>query len=244
MMRKETIRISERDFMFVVAGQIYEQSPNRQPRKAEIIMLKVRDAFRKEAYNDNEFYTVNIQRDELYEWIKRKLFSIQEFRELNLTQEEFERGVSVDDELRPRYSITTAFDVHNLESWRKDFVDLDAFVQNVYGRIQLIIESEEDCFLCIHQDREKRSTLDSGNSDICKMCSVNRNLKDCYEGERNPRGKYTFACRYNCFKNRYICCEECDEKGSCKCRCDGKSEDCGNAINKKKDYSEMVDKDE
>ena len=56
-MRKETIRISERNLMFVVGGQLFDQAPNRYPRKVETIMQKLRDAFREEAYNDNEYYT-------------------------------------------------------------------------------------------------------------------------------------------------------------------------------------------
>lgn len=229
-MRKETIRISERDLMFVVAGQLFDQAPNRQPRKAEIIMHKLRDAFRSEANNDNEYYTVTIEPDNLYNWLKDKLFSILEFQELNLTQQEYENGVSVDDDSRPEFAFTTRYDVYDSESWRNDFVDLDAFIRNVCGRLYLIMESDDDCFRCIHQYKNWGSTLDCGESDVCKECSVNPNLKNHYESCREPRGKYTFACKYDCFKNRYICCEECDDREECDRRCNGKSADCGNAI--------------
>lgn len=232
-MRKETIKISERDLMFVVGGQLFDQAPNRQPRKAEIIMQKLRDVFRSEAYNNNEYYTVTIETDNLYNWLKDKLFSIPEFRELNLTQEEYEKGVSVDDERRPKFAFTSRYDVYDSESWRKDFIDLDAFVQNVHRRLTNIIDTEEDCFCCIHQDKSCKSTLDCGKSDFCKECSVNPNIKNHYEESRKPRGKYTFACRYDCFKSQYICCEECDEKEECNNRCDSISADCGNAINRR-----------
>lgn len=231
-MRKETISVSERDLMFVVAGQLFEQAPNRQPRKAEIIMRKLRDAFRSEAYNNNEYYTVSIESDNLYNWLRYKLFSIPEFNELNLTQEEYENGVSVDDENRPKFAFTTRYDVYDSESWKRDFIDLYAFVQNVHRMLLNIIDIEEDCFCCIHQGKDIKSTLDCGKTDLCKECTVNPNLKNHYEGRRQPRGKYTFACKYNCFKNRYICCEECDEKEACYHRCDGESADCGNAINR------------
>ncbi|MGE9941094.1 hypothetical protein ACQRBH_05925 [Bariatricus sp. SGI.161] len=230
-MRNKTIMISERQLMFVVAGQLFDQAPNRQPRKAETIMQKLRDAFRSESYNDNEFYTVHVEQEDLYEWIKDKLFSIQEFQELNLTQEEYDKGISVDDESRPKYCFTTRYDVYDSESWKRDFIDLDAFVQNVHRMLLNIIDIEEDCFCCIHQDKTVEPTLDCGKSDLCKECSVNPNLKNHYEGCRQPRGKYTFACKYNCFKNRYICCEECDEKDNCIHRCDAESKSCGNAMN-------------
>ena len=231
-MRKDTIRISERNLMFVVAGQLFDQAPNRQPRKAEIIMQKLRDAFRSEAYNDNEYYTVIIEPDNLYGWMKDKLFSIPEFQELNLTQEEYEKGISADDESRPKYCFTTRYDVYDSESWKSDFIDLDAFVQNVHRMLLVLIDTEEDCFGCIRQNKDCVSTLDCGKSDFCKGCSVNPNLENHYEGCRQPRGKFTFACKYNCFKHRYICCEECDEKESCMNKCDGDSEDCGNALYK------------
>lgn len=232
-MRKETIRISERDLMFVVGGQLFDQAPNRQPRKAETIMQKLRDAFRSEAYNDNEFYTVLVEKDALYNWMKDKLFSIPEFQELNLTQIEFEKGISVDDESRPKYCFTTRYDVYDSESWKSDFIDLDAFVRNVHRRLVNIIDTEEDCFCCIHQDKSCKSALDCGNSDLCKECLVNPNLKNHYECSRYPKGKYTFACKYDCFKNRYICCEECDDKDSCSHKCDADSDLCGNVINRK-----------
>ena len=65
-MRKETIRVSETDLMFVIAGQLFDQAPNRQPRKSEIIMQKVRDSFRKIADNHNERYTFCVEKDKLY----------------------------------------------------------------------------------------------------------------------------------------------------------------------------------
>lgn len=52
-MRKETICISERNLMFVVAGQLYDQAPDRQPRKVEEIMKGVRFHFRNDARCDN-----------------------------------------------------------------------------------------------------------------------------------------------------------------------------------------------
>ena len=157
-MRKETIRVSERDLMFVVGGQLFDQAPNRYPRKVETIMQKLRDVFRSEAYNDNEYYTVTIEPDNLYDWLKDKLFSIPEFQELNLTQEEYEKGVSVDDEGRPEFTFTTRYDVYDSESWRKDFIDLDAFVRNAYNRLFIVMESGEDCF-CVSTKTKLRNLL-------------------------------------------------------------------------------------
>ena len=44
-MRKETIVLYERDFAYCLAGQLFEQAPNRKPRKAEVIMQKALESF-------------------------------------------------------------------------------------------------------------------------------------------------------------------------------------------------------
>lgn len=64
-MRKQTVSISETNLIFTVAGQLYSQAPNRQPRKADIIMQKFRDAFREIAVSCNEeyfFYISNMKK--------------------------------------------------------------------------------------------------------------------------------------------------------------------------------------
>ena len=58
-MRKEVFCLYERDLMKTVGGQLFDQAPNREPRKAETIMRKLRDSFREKAYNDNEWYSWN-----------------------------------------------------------------------------------------------------------------------------------------------------------------------------------------
>lgn len=234
-MRKETICISERNLMFVVAGQLYDQAPNRQPRKADEIMRGVRSNFRNDARcsNDNEWHYVYVEKDKTYEFVKSMLTSISAFQELNLTQNEFEAGIAVDDENRGKYKITTSYDKNDADSWKDDFIDLDAFIRNVDSRLHDIIDIESDCFLCIHQDKSSKSTLDCGSGDKCKTCCVNPNLTNNFDGGRKPKGEYTFSCKYDCPKGKYICCEECEDNSTCGSVCDSHSADCGLAINKK-----------
>lgn len=234
-MRKETICISERNLMFTVAGQLYDQAPNRQPRKIDEIMRGVQSNFRNDVRcnNNNEWYSINVEKDKTYEFVKSMLESISAFQELNLTQNEFEAGIAVDDENRGKWKVTTSYDKNDADSWRNDFIDLDAFIRNVDMRLLNIIDIESDCFLCIHQDKESKSTLDCGSNEKCKSCCINPNLTNNYEGGRQPKGEYTFACKYDCPKSRYICCEECEDKGTCSSVCDSHSKDCGLAINRK-----------
>lgn len=237
-MRKETILINERDLMFVVAGQLYDQAPNRQPRKADEIMLAMRDNFRNDARcnNDNEFYSIRVETDKVYDFLKSMLFSISAFHELNLSQIEFDNGVSVDDETRGEFAITTRYDVHDPETWKRDFIDLDAFVRNVCNRLYTILDADCDCFLCANQPINPDSALSCGESEKCKECVANPNLKNNYEGRRFPKGEYTFSCKYDCPKNRYICCEQCGDAEICNCRCDAESKDCGLAICRKEEH--------
>lgn len=237
-MREATILVSERNLLFVIAGQLFDQAPNRQPRKAEIIMKKVRDAFRadKRCNNDNEWYSIRLPEKEVYQFIKDMMFSIPEFQELNLSQIEYENGVSVDDENRAKYSFVTRYDKYDSESWKSDFVDLDAFVRNVECVFWVIYDNEQICFGRVNQPINTDSALACGDSEKCKSCSVNPNHTNNYESRRFPKGRYTFACKYDCYKSRCICCEECDDKDSCIYKCDSKSNECGLAINRRKSW--------
>lgn len=231
-MRKETITIYERDLMFVIGGQLFDQAPNRQPRKAEEIMRCVQSNFRNDVrcVNDKEFYTIRIEKDKVYEFMESILMSIPAFHELNLSQIEYEKGTKVDDESRAKFSFVTRYDKYDSESWKSDFVDLDAFIHNVTRKFWIFQDADEDCFLCIHQPKDSESTLGCGDSEECKNCKV-RALKNNYECLREPKGEHKFACKYDCYKNYYICCEECKEREKCEHKCDGKSDSCGNAIN-------------
>ena len=216
-MRVESISICEHDLMFAVAGQLFDQAPNRQPRNAEIIMHKIRDSFRKDAYNFNEYYSLEIPKNNIHGYIETLLKAIPEFIELNLSQIEYEKKVSVNDEDRPKYAISIMYDKNDSESWKKDFIDLDAFIRNVYGRLFSLINSNQDCVLCKNRKTKK-----------CNNCTINPDLTYNYECSREPHGVYTFSCKYDCKEHCQICCEECNKKDSCVDICDGSSKTCGN----------------
>jgi acyl carrier protein phosphodiesterase len=119
--------------MFVVAGQLYSQAPNREPRNVEIIMKQVRDKFRKDAKNVNEFYLMDFEICKIEEYVENLLMNIPEFINLNLSYEEIEKGVSVDDDRPAKF--VTMYDKLDSESWKSDFIDLDAFIRNVIKKI-------------------------------------------------------------------------------------------------------------
>ena len=123
---------------------------------------------------------------------------------------------------------------------KSDFIDLDAFVRNVERMFWVIYDSKQDCFGCVNQPINSESVLGCGDSEKCNSCLINPNHINNYESRRFPKGKYTFSCKYDCPKNRYICCEECDEKDDCKDRCGSKSDECGLAMHKNR-QSEKAD---
>lgn len=223
-MRKENINIYERQLMHTIGGLLFDMAPNRQPRKVEIIMTKARDKFRQDAYNDNEWYFLSIEKDKLNSYIKELLFSIPEFEELNLTQIEYENNVNVNDENRSKYKFVSSHDNETKESWKTDFIDLDAFVRNVYSSIYNSIESDKECFFCTHSSKE--------NSEECNSCSLNPKFTVNYKSSREPKGKYNFSCKYNCYRSFQICCEECKEKDVCEKKCESNSETCGLSLYK------------
>lgn len=220
-MRKQTENLYERDLMKAVAGQLFDQAPNRQPRKVYEIMRQVRDNFRKDARKfGDDFYYLSVA--DLPKYVYNLLFNIPEFKELNLSQIEFEQGVKFDDKERPRYRLVSRFNTGGEESWKRDIIDLDAFSRNVVDTIYKLADADRDCMGCIR-----------ANSDLCSKCYINPDLRMYYKGNREPKGIYTFSCKYDCPKGLMICCEECN-KENCDTRCDSQSEDCGLAINRLK----------
>lgn len=215
------VSISERNFMLVVAGQIYAQAPNYEPRKIELIMNKVKDKFREHSVNIGDYRYISIPKVEVGELFSNILFSIPEFNELNLSHVEYHTGVKVTDD-RPPYLFTSACDVPD---WKHDFIDLDAFIRNVERLFWTIYEAESDCFGCVNY-----------KSKECEICVRNRARVDRYEGNgRTSRKGDKKVCKYDCVEGYFICCESCDKKHKCPNRCDQRSDTCELLIENKKD---------
>lgn len=231
-MRKYVINMYERDFMSCVAGQLYEQAPNHKPRKIEIIMDKAQKLFREYPTHAMIFgntHGISMEEKDVYNFFDTLLKSIPEFNELNLSQNEFDKNITVDDPNRPPFAVTSIYDIRSEDSWKSDFIDLTAFVQNVTHRFLKYKETSNNCFLCIHQS-ENSSALSPGDDEVCRSCLLNPYLKNHFKSDRKPKGKYTISCNYDCFKGCYICCEECNAKDTCSMHCDSTPDKCNNHI--------------
>lgn len=112
-MREETYTLFERDLMYAVGGQLFSQAPNNEPRNVEILMKKVRDRFREDAYSNTNLGWVSlcipVVDNGLYKYIDKLLRSIPEFVDLNLSQNEYNKNIKVDDESRLKYIFTSAY---------------------------------------------------------------------------------------------------------------------------------------
>lgn len=231
-MREKYLIISERTFAYCLAGQLYAQAPNHQPRKTEVIMKKAIELFRNYELHSIVFgdaHQIAVIEKDLYAFCDKLLKSIPEFTELNLTQIEYDNGLrDPEDPNRPKYAFTSRYDIKDENSWKGDFVDLYAFVNNFCRSLNKESTTEKDCFLCIHQPEDSESTLAPGDSDTCKNCSINPKLTMNYECERFAKGNYTIVCNYDCYNSKYICCSECKNKDTCKHKCDSTPDKCNN----------------
>lgn len=121
--------------MGAVAYNAYRMAPNNAPRKIDVVMDKIK-AYLMKNYeqpfeSDKTFWCKEFEQNDVSVFMHDMLFSIPEFSEWNLSQIEFEKGISVDDDSRGKFAFTSMYDVRDNDYWKNDFIDLDAFLQNV-----------------------------------------------------------------------------------------------------------------
>lgn len=126
--------------MAVVAYCAYEIAPRHKPRNIEVVMEKVQ-AYLKEHLEqplpfDKTFRLKEIAESDIKPFIHDMMFSIPEFLDWNLSEVEIENGVKVDDEGRDGFVFTSIYDARDENSWKTDFIDLNAFVQNAVYMIK------------------------------------------------------------------------------------------------------------
>ncbi len=121
-----------------IAMWLYRLAPKHQPRKVDVIMERVNShidsVFDTPIKRDPEFKTHEFEnRDDLYQFIDELMKNIKEFRELNLTWQEYEAGIDPDSPDRENTIVfTSMYDTRSSEDWyTTDFIDLDAFIQDV-----------------------------------------------------------------------------------------------------------------
>ena len=115
--------------MAVVAYCAYEIAPRHKPRNIEVVMEKVQ-AYLKEHLEqplpfDKTFRLKEIAESDIKPFIHDMMFSIPEFLDWNLSEEG-----------RDGFVFTSIYDARDENSWKTDFIDLNAFVQNAVYMIK------------------------------------------------------------------------------------------------------------
>ena len=234
-MRKQSLTIYERDFMFAVGGVLYEMAPDCTPRNGELFLHDCLNEFRTYETGLIDEFTRFVQLEvsdssSKYSATKEFFRSIFEssiyFEGLNMTGEEYAK--LLDDEGRKLFRDS----IYSTEQNEHDFIDLDAFTRNVVNAWEDKVINDADCFLCNHQRNKKSSsTLAPGTDEECKNCIVNGDLVNNFTVERSKETCcHKDWCKFDCPIGYAKCCKHCDNLSSCQCVCDGDPKTCGNYL--------------
>lgn len=208
-MREQTLKIDERRFISITAKVIYEMSPLYQPRNIETIMKEAQKKFKDASvvtdYAGGEVYFRNEK--DLRQFVKQLLFSIPEFKQLNLSQAKIDAGITDPDAPANKSQVYIDLITNNQEKWYRDFVDTWACTRNIANELISYYENIKDCLTCNNTD-----------PDRCKTCYLNSEFTDNYVStntEKELKGVFTRGCRNTCPKGNYICCSDCEEFEEC-----------------------------
>ncbi len=190
-----------------IAGTLYRMAPRNRPRNMDKIMSHVIENAEQSCVDvvNNRYLFMTLE--EFHEWLTDMLKRCPEFCNLNLSQNEIDKNISVGDESRLKFAFTSAYDVETDDSWRDDFIDLDAAIRNIYSCI-IFTHEEYDCFLCDHKD----------DIETCVHCRTYYNAyTNYYECANKPHdtSKYAGWCDTSCPEGIAVCCRDCSKKDKC-----------------------------
>lgn len=120
--------IIESVFIGHAVGTIFQGAPYHKPRKIEKIVDDIHNYFVKHGIKCMDSYLFDVDTNDRYELVKKIMMSSQSFVDLNLSQDEFDRGVKVDDEGRSSFGFCGRD--FKLKDYY-DFIDLDACIRNI-----------------------------------------------------------------------------------------------------------------
>lgn len=127
---------------------VYLASPN-YPRKLETVNTKLSyellsdKSVKQRVIGDTRMFDMSL--NDLNNWVHAKLMGLKEFREWNLTSFEYENGVDPDASNEERYEVYIKSPENDSTLVIvKDFIDLQAFKQNLYCEFRSMFI--EKCF--------------------------------------------------------------------------------------------------
>lgn len=178
LLQNKRMIFTQRNIIGPVVSTLYKMAPRHQPRKIDVIVDKLIAAYQEEINKMVKNGNIRSNRDFLrftlfdaQNWLAKALLNIQEFRDLNLSQNEIDAGIAVDDPNRPEYHITSIYTQDDIY-WKRDFIDLDAAIRNINVALYYEKVNDIDCFGCKHEAAKTKVITGETNvlPEICKTC--------------------------------------------------------------------------
>ena len=180
------ISITKRRLIKCCIGVIYEMAPNNNPRNID----KIREYIVDFCTNNITDYSIRIEDNKLFNYIKDMLFGCVEFTQLNISQDKWDKGMR-DPFCKENSGFSFTAVGHDKDGVPSkitqskdyfDFIDLDACVQNITHEIDMDEQNSEDCFLCKYA--KEYQSMEPSDSETCRTCTLNPNYK--FKREPHP----------------------------------------------------------
>lgn len=217
----EKIKFYYKDVISSIYGVLLEMTPyvdeDRLQDIDDILLYVIqkffalgnKDRFPKLRYSRNPFLYMEDYEFKL--WLDETLKSCPQFEKLNLSYNEIEEGIAVDDPYRPEFTFTSGYAEDNEDSWKDDFIDLDAALGNIHYEIMRKLNADKDCITCEYNKE---------GSEKCKTCTLNPNYDNRYHHINRPFGDEIMRwCSKGCPEGIAVCCYDCQKNGDCSERC-------------------------
>ena len=181
------IKISNKEIISSVAGNIYKHHPYHLPEGIDKIMTHLVNTL--DSIPDCSGIINN--RFKLFEfidflhferWLKDILGQIPEYHDLNVSRHLKEKGIKADDIENRGFKFISRYTEETFDDRYTDFIDLDALISNISLDIDWLQQMNEDCFLCKYA--KEYGSMEPSDSDKCKKCICNPNIR--YERETHP----------------------------------------------------------
>lgn len=181
----EKIRISNKQIIGAVAGNIYRMHPYHMPEGIDKIMQHLNDILDSlpdsaGVVNDTfKLFDFNSFR-EFENWLKNILEQVPEYHDLNVSRQLKEKGVKAGDPENSGMRFTSRYTQETLDDRYTDFIDLGALTRNICVEIDRL-QQMDDCFLCKYA--KSYGSMEPGD-DRCATCICNPNIR--YRRETHP----------------------------------------------------------
>ena len=183
----EKFIVTNRQIIQAISGTIYAMHPYHKPENFDKIMDALLELLNSKAeiHNGKNCTFIILEYESIKEFekkLKEFLFSIKEFRQLNISKKLKDEGVEdIGDKRNSGIKLLTRHDIDTEDERYTDFIDLDACIRNIVLNIDRIIQFDEDCFLCKYA---KHYGSTEPGDPRCDTCICNPNVK--YKRETHP----------------------------------------------------------